>query len=108
VTLIEHERTTPGPPPAEQSLLTPLAEVLQTVNRLRVDFGLDPIYELPQATTAWDGSSGCVLEKAFEDMGVAYVDYRYAYGRQLRIEHGLGDFVRDFDAGRYPDLIASR
>lgn len=49
-----------------------------------------------------------MLERAFEDLGVLVVDYRGAYGRQVEFEHGLGDFVRDFDAGRYPELLAGR
>jgi hypothetical protein len=47
-----------------------------------------------------------VLERAFEDLGIVAVDYRRAYGRRIEFEHGLGDFVRDFDAGRYPALLA--
>ena len=49
-----------------------------------------------------------MLERAFEDLGVLVVDYRGAYGRRVEFEHGLGDFVRDFDAGRYPELLAGR
>jgi hypothetical protein len=45
-----------------------------------------------------------VLELAFEDLGVAVVDYRRAYGRGIEFEHGLGDFVRAFDSGRFPGL----
>jgi hypothetical protein len=49
-----------------------------------------------------------VLERAFEDLDVLVVDYRRAYGRHIEFEHGLGDFARDFDAGRYPGLLACR
>jgi len=35
-------------------------------------------------------------------------DCRRAYGRHIEFEHGLGDFARDFDAGRYPELLAYR
>jgi hypothetical protein len=48
-----------------------------------------------------------VLERAFEDLGVLIVDYRHAHGRGFSFEHGLGDFVRDFDAGRFPRLLAA-
>jgi hypothetical protein len=85
----------------------PLDDVLRRVNRLRVDQGADPLYELPAACTAWEGG-GCVLERAFEDLGVAFVGYRFAYGRDVHFEHGLGDFIRAFDAGRHPALQAPR
>jgi hypothetical protein len=85
----------------------PLDDVLRRVNRLRIAHGADPLYELPTACTAW-GGGGCVLERAFEDLGVLFVDYRRAYGRRIEFEHGLGDFARDFDAGRYPGLLACR
>jgi hypothetical protein len=92
----------PSPPAAPAS---PLDEVLRRVNRLRTAHGAGPLYELPAACTAWDGG-GCVLERAFEDLGVVVVDYRRAYGRGIEFEHGLGDFVRDFDAERHPGLLA--
>jgi hypothetical protein len=104
-TRLEKDTEAPALPPAEPPLLTPLTEVLQAVNRIRVEYGSDPIYELPAATTAWDGRSSCVLEKAFADLGVLYVDYRFAHFKGVRIEHGLGGFVRDYDAGRYPELV---
>ena len=86
---------------------SPLDEVLRRVNRLRIAHGADPLYELPAACTAWDGG-GCVLERAFEDLGVFVVDYRRAYGRDIDFVHGLGDFVRGFDAGGYPELLDCR
>jgi hypothetical protein len=86
---------------------SPLDEVLRRVNRIRTAHGVDPVYALPSACTAWDGG-GCVLERAFEDLGVLIVDYQRAYGRHFEFEHGLGDFVREFDAGTYPQLIAGR
>jgi hypothetical protein len=82
---------------------SPLDDVLRRVNRLRTTHGADPLYELPAACTAWEGG-GCVLELAFEDLGVTVVDYRRAYGRGIEFEHGLGDFVRAFDSGRFPGL----
>jgi hypothetical protein len=85
----------------------PLDDVLRRVNRIRTAHGVDPLYSLPSACTAWDGG-GCVLERAFEDLGVLIVDYRQAHGRGFSIDHGLGDFVRDFDAGRFPSLVAAR
>ena len=85
----------------------PLDDVLRRVNRIRTAHGLDPLYALPSACTAWDGG-GCVLERAFEDLGVLMIDYRQAYGRGFSFDHGLGDFVRDFDAGRFPSLLAGR
>ena len=48
------------------------------------------------------------LEHAFEDLGVLVVDYRHAHGRGFLFDHGLGDFVREFDAGRYPGLVAEK
>ena len=86
---------------------SPLDDVLHRVNRIRTDRGVDPLYSLPSACTAWDGG-GCVLERAFKDLGVLVVDYRRAHGRGLSFEHGLGDFVREFDAGRYPGLVAEK
>jgi hypothetical protein len=85
---------------------SPLDDVLRRVNRIRTAHGLDPLYALPSACTAWDGG-GCVLERAFDDLGVLIVDYRHAHGRGFSFEHGLGDFVRDFDAGRFPQLLAN-
>ncbi len=41
-----------------------------------------------------------------DDLGVLVVDYRQAHDRGFSFDHGLGDFVREFDAGRYPDLVA--
>ena len=86
---------------------TPFDDVLRRVNGIRIAHGVDPLYELPAACTAWEGG-GCVLELAFEDIGVAVVDYRYAYGRGIEFEHGLGDFVRAFDSGRFPSLLGHR
>jgi hypothetical protein len=86
---------------------SPLDDVLRRVNGIRIAHGADPLYELPPACTAWDGG-GCVLELAFEDLGVAVVDYRRAYGRGIVFEHGLGDFVRAFDSGTFPGLIDHR
>jgi hypothetical protein len=100
MTLPVRETPAPTAPPA-----SPIDDVLRRVNRIRVKQGADPLYELPAACTAWDGG-GCVLERAFEDIGVLVVDYRRAYGRRIEFEHGLGDFVRDFDAGRHPGLLA--
>ena len=97
-------REAPAPPTAPAS---PLDDVLRRVNRIRTAHGADPLYELPAACTAWEGG-GCVLERAFEDLDVLVVDYRRAYGRHIEFEHGLGDFARDFDAGRYPGLLAYR
>jgi hypothetical protein len=77
------------------------------VNRIRVAHGVDPLFELPSACTAWDGG-GCVLERAFDDLGVLLVDYEHAYGKRIEFRHGLTGFVRDFDAGRYPELLAPR
>jgi hypothetical protein len=86
---------------------SPLDDVLRRVNHIRVAYGADPLYELPSACTAWQGG-GCVLERAFEDLGVLLVDYQRAYGQHIEFEHGLGDFARDFDVGRYPGLLARR
>jgi hypothetical protein len=104
--IVEHEAETVFRlPPAATPLVTPLTEVLQAVNRIRIEHGVDPLYELPRGATAWGGGSSCVLENAFADLGVIYVDYHYAHCRNIRIEHGLGEFVRAFDAGRYPNLV---
>jgi hypothetical protein len=84
-----------------------LDDVLRRVNRIRTSRGADPLYALPSACTAWDGG-GCVLERAFEDLGVLIVDYRQAHGYGFSFDHGLGDFVRDFDAGRFPRLLAAK
>jgi hypothetical protein len=86
---------------------SPLDDVLRRVNRIRIEHGVDALYSLPSACTAWDGG-GCVLERAFEDLGVLIVDYRQAHGRGFSFEHGLGDFVRDFDTGRFPSLLVAR
>ena len=84
--------------------VSPLDDVLRRVNGIRIAHGVDPLYELPAACTAWEGG-GCVLERAFEDLGVVIVDYQRAYGAGIDFKHGLGDFVRDFDAGRVPGLL---
>jgi hypothetical protein len=86
---------------------SPLDDVLRRVNRIRTDRGADPLYSLPCACTAWD-SGGCVLERSFEDLGVLVVDYRQAHGRGFAFDHGLGEFVREFDAGRFPGLVAGK
>jgi hypothetical protein len=86
---------------------SPLDDVPRRVNRIRTAHGVDPLYSLPSACTAWDGG-GCVLERAFEDLGVLMVDYQQAYGRGFSFDHGLGDFVREFDGGRYPGLVAEK
>jgi hypothetical protein len=88
-----------APPPST------LDDVLRRVNHIRTAHGVDPLYSLPSACTAWDGG-GCVLERAFEDLGVVVVDYHRAHGRGFSFDHELGDFVREFDAGRYPGLVA--
>jgi len=93
-------------PSRAEPVLTPLFEVLQAVNRIRIEYGADAIYELPKAEPAWKPGSTCVLQRAFADLGVAVVDYHRAYGKGITIEHGLADFIRDFDAGKYPELLA--
>jgi len=90
--------------PALTEVVSPLDDVLRRVNRIRVEHGVDPLYELPAACTAWDGG-GCVLERAFEDLGVVVVDYRRAYGPGIEFEHGLSRFIWDFDAGRHTALL---
>jgi hypothetical protein len=97
-------REAPAPSAAPAA---PFDDVLRQVNQIRIAHGVDPLYELPAACTAWDGG-GCVLERAFDDLGVLIVDYKRAYGRRFEFEHGLGDFIREFDAGRYPQLLAAR
>jgi hypothetical protein len=101
MTVSAPERAAPSAAPAG-----PLDDVLRSVNRIRIAHGADPLYELPLACTAWEGG-GCVLERAFEDLGVVIVDYQHAYGRHVEFEHGLGGFVRDFDGGRYPSLLTA-
>ena len=86
----------------------PLDNVLRQVNQLRAELGADPIYELPKAQSAMDAGSDCVLERAFEDLGVARVDYRFIIGRGYRLELGLGSFIKRFDDGRYPELVTER
>lgn len=81
--------------------------MLRRVNRIRVEHGVDPLYELPPACSAWDGG-GCVLERAFADLGVVVVDYLRAYGPGVEFEHGLRGFICDFDAGRHPALVTPR
>ncbi len=93
--------------PAQEAPARPLDDVLQRVNRIRTEHGVDPLYELPAACTAWDGG-GCVLERAFEDLGVLVVDYRRAYGPGVEFEHGLSRFIWDFDAGRHTGLLGAR
>jgi len=92
-------------PRSPRAPASPLDDVLRRVNRLRVAYGADPLYELPSACTAWEGG-GCVLERAFEDLGVLVVDYARAYGQNIEFEHGLGEFAREFDAGCYPGLLS--
>lgn len=101
--------TVPGPAEAVPSVPDrvdrELAEVLLEVNRLRTQHGADPLYELPKGRPAFDLDSSCVLQNAFADIGVAFVDYRSCVGRRLYFEHNLGPFIRKFDAGEYPQLI---
>jgi len=99
------EENAPELPPRAELLLSPLLEILQAVNRIRIEYGADPIYELPKAAPAWELRSTCVLQRAFADLGVAVVDYDRAYGKDVSIKHGLADFIRDFDAGKYPQLL---
>ncbi|MGH3010854.1 MAG: hypothetical protein ACRDMY_03260 [Gaiellaceae bacterium] len=94
----------PAPSSAPSSALD---DVLRRVNRIRVEHGADPLYELPGACTAWDGG-GCVLERAFADLGVVVVDYHRAYGRGVEFDHGLRGFICDFDAGRHLELLTGR
>ena len=97
-------RETPAPSAVPAS---PLDDVLRRVNGIRIAHGTDPLYELPAACTAWEGG-GCVLERAFEDLGVVVVDYQRAYGGGIDFKHGLGDFIRAFDTGCYPGLLDRR
>src|SRR3954452_24249084 len=86
---------------------SPLDGVIRRVNRVRADRAPAPLYSPPPARTAWHGG-GCVLERSFEDLGVLVVDYRQAHGRGFAFDHGLGDFVREYHAGRYPGLVAGK
>ena len=97
----EADRSLPSTP------ASPVDDVLRRVNAVRTAHGADAIYELPAACTAWDGG-GCVLERAFEDLGVDVVDYQWAFGRGIEFKHGLGDFIRAFDSGSYPELLDRR
>jgi hypothetical protein len=92
-------------PTAPTCVPTSLDEVLRAVNRIRATLGADPIYELPRGRPAREPASTCVLERAREDVGVSSIDYRFARGKRLEIEHGLGSFIRAFDAGKYPELL---
>lgn len=94
----------PAPSPPATLPESPLDDVLRAVNVIRTAHGADPLYELPQGHRAFDPGA-CVLEEAFGDLGVLYVDYRHAVGKHIRIEHGLGSFIRRFDAGQYPELV---
>jgi hypothetical protein len=96
-----------GAPEVSAPPASPLDDVLRRVNRIRTGHGADPLYALPSACTAWDGG-GCVLERAFEDLGVLIVDYRQAHGRGFSFDHDLGNFVREFDAARFPTLLAAK
>lgn len=98
----------PGERFAPVSPAHPLDEVLRQVNQLRAELGADPIYELPKARPAMDPGSDCVLERAFEDLDVVCVDYRFIVGRGYRLEHGLGSFIKRFDDGGYPELVADK
>ena len=86
----------------------PLDDVLRQINQLRAELGADAIYELPKAQSAMDAGSDCVLERAFEDLDVVSVDYRFIVGRGYRLQHGLGSFIKRFDDGRYPELLADK
>ena len=101
-------REEPGERFAPVSPAHPLDEVLRQVNSLRAELGADPIYELPKAQSAMDPGSDCVLERAFEDLEVVCVDYRFIVGRGYRLEHGLGSFIKRFDDGRYPELVVDK
>ena len=90
----------PAPPIAD-----PLDDVLRTVNRIRTEHGADPLYQLPKGRSAFEPGSTCVLQRAFEDIGVISVDYERGYGSGLVVERGLGPFIRGFDAGLYPELV---
>ena len=85
-----------------------LDEVLRHVNRIRVEHGADPLYELPRAQPSHVPGSTCVLQEAFADLGVSTVDYYELVGPAVRIAHGLSWFVRRFDAGAYPELVDAR
>ena len=103
----------PSPPSIATPVeLTPeqaeLGHVLREVNRIRTEHGADALYELPKGRPAFDADSTCVLQNAFADMGIAYVDYSHCIGATLRFDHSLGPFIRKFDAGRYPQLIDGR
>ena len=89
----------------EPETADPLDDVLRTVNRIRAQHGADPLYELPKGRPAFEPGSTCVLQRAFEDIGVISVDYERGYGNGVIVEHGLGPFIRGFDAGRYPELV---
>ena len=84
---------------------SPLDDVLRRVNRIRTDRGADPLYSLPSACTG-DGGD-CVLERASRISACSW-SIPAAHGRGCSFDHGLGDFVREFDAGRYPGLVAER
>jgi hypothetical protein len=101
----EREGERPGESP--DVVAGELEAALRLVNRIRVEHGADPLYELAQAQPASVPGSVCVLQEAFADLGVSTVDYYYLVGKGVRIEHGLSWFVRRFDAGAYPQLVAA-
>lgn len=102
----EPKTVVPSPEPTKPSdPARELDDVLRTINRIRTEYGADPLYELPTGSPAFNDGS-CVLENAFADIGVSFVDYTYGLGRKIQFRHGLEHFIRDFDAGRYPHLIS--
>ena len=66
-----------------------------------------PVRDAPDVTVPPSSLLDDVLRRV-NRLGVLIVDYRQAHGRGFSFDQGLGDFVRDFDARRFPTLLVAK
>lgn len=88
-----------------------LDAVRREINRIRVERGGDPIYDLPKGTRL--ATNACVLARCLADVGITKVDRSTSLphsevGRTTAFFGGdsvLAQFAQDFDFARYPELV---
>lgn len=87
------------------------ALVLSFVNQLRRDFGIgSPLERLPQGThSGYSCPIACALEVGSDGSPVAYVSaisVRVSGAPPVELPTPVASWVRDFDAGEYPEFEA--
>jgi hypothetical protein len=92
------------PPLPPQLLADRKQRALEWVNALRTEWGLPALAELPKGTLR--NSNACVLARALPHAAKVDVTVLLKTGARVTLPSECIDFIRAFDGGQYPELIA--